>query len=75
MTFGRDFAFLGNQYHLEIYGVEHFPDLLFFNRELNSLVVIDFSKSENSKMPTLGNYSVISKFLTIKSRSPMRIRL
>lgn len=41
MTFGRDFAFLGNQYHLEIYGVEHFPDLLFFNRELNSLVVVE----------------------------------
>lgn len=29
MTFGRDFAFIGNQYHLEIYGVEQFPDLLF----------------------------------------------
>ena len=23
MTFGRDFAFIGNQYHLEVYGVEH----------------------------------------------------
>ena len=33
MTFGRDFTFVGNQQHLEIYGVEHFPDLLFFNRE------------------------------------------
>lgn len=41
MTFGLDFAFLGNQYHLEAYGVEHFPDLLFFNRELNSLVVVE----------------------------------
>lgn len=41
MTFGRDFAFLGNQYHLEIYGMEHFPDLLFFNRELNALVVFE----------------------------------
>ncbi len=41
MTPGKDFAFLGNQYHLEMYGVEHFPDLLFFNRELNSLVVIE----------------------------------
>ena len=36
MTFGRDFAFIGNQYHLEIYGVEQFPDLLFFNRELKA---------------------------------------
>lgn len=29
MTFGRDFTFVGNQYHLEVYGVEHFPYLLF----------------------------------------------
>ncbi|WP_246031453.1 PDDEXK nuclease domain-containing protein [Segatella hominis] len=36
MTFGRDFVFIGNQYHLEIYGVEQFPDLLFFNRELKA---------------------------------------
>ena len=41
MTFGRDFAFIGNQYHLEIYGVEQFPDLLFFNRELNAMVCIE----------------------------------
>ena len=40
MTFGRDFAFIGNQYHLEVYGVEHFPDLLFFNRELNAMVCV-----------------------------------
>lgn len=41
MTFGRDFTYAGNQYHLEVYGVEHFPDLLFFNRELNALVVVE----------------------------------
>lgn len=41
MTVGKDFAFIGNQYHLEVYGVEHFPDLLFFNRELNCMVCID----------------------------------
>jgi predicted nuclease of restriction endonuclease-like (RecB) superfamily len=44
LTFGRDFAFVGNQYKLEIYGVEHFPDLIFFNRELNALVVIELKK-------------------------------
>ena len=27
MTFGTDFCFIGNQYKLEVYGVEHFPDL------------------------------------------------
>lgn len=41
MTFGHDFAFIGNQYHLEVYGVKHFPDLLFFNRELNSMVCVE----------------------------------
>ena len=30
MTFGKDFTFVGNQYHLEKYGIELFPDLLFF---------------------------------------------
>ena len=44
LTFGRDFAFVGNQYKLEVYGVEHFPDLIFFNRELNALVVIELKK-------------------------------
>ena len=46
MTFGRDFSFIGNQYHLEIYGVEFFPDLLFFNRELNALVVVELKLGE-----------------------------
>ena len=46
MTFGRDFAFIGNQYHLEIYGVEQFPDLLFFNRELNAMVVVELKLGE-----------------------------
>lgn len=40
MTFGRDFAFVGNQYHLEAFSEDFFPDLLFFNRELNCLVVV-----------------------------------
>jgi len=39
MTIGHDFTFMGNQQLLEVYGVEHFPDLLFFNRELNAMVV------------------------------------
>ena len=41
MTFGKDFTFVGNQYHLEKFGVEEFPDLLFFNRELASLVCVE----------------------------------
>ena len=46
LTFGKDFAFIGNQYHLEVYGAEFFPDLLFFNRELNALVVVELKTGE-----------------------------
>lgn len=44
LTFGRDFAFIDNQYKLEAFGVEHFPDLVFFNRELNALVVVELKR-------------------------------
>lgn len=46
MTIGRDFAFIGNQQLLEVYGIEQFPDLLFFNRELNAMVVIELKMGE-----------------------------
>lgn len=46
MAVGRDFAFVGEQLHLEAYGVEHFPDLVFFNRELNALVIIELKVGE-----------------------------
>ena len=46
MTFGTDFTFVGNQYHLEVYGVEFFPDLLFYNRDLNALVVVELKIGE-----------------------------
>lgn len=41
MTFGRDFTFIGNQYSVEAFGHTHIIDLLFFNRELSSLVAIE----------------------------------
>lgn len=46
MTFGHDFAFVGNQYRMEVYGVEHYPDLVFFNRELNALVIVELKIGE-----------------------------
>ena len=51
MTFGQDFCFIGNQYRLEIAGEEMFIDLLFFNRELNSLVAVEL-KSGNFALHT-----------------------
>ena len=69
MTFGIDFAFIGNQYHLEIYGVEHFPDLLFFNRELNCLVVIEL-KTGDFKTSYLGQLMGYLSILDSKIKKP-----
>lgn len=46
LTFGKDFAFIRNQYHLEAFGEDQFIDLLFFNRELNCLVAVDLKKGK-----------------------------
>lgn len=46
MTFGRDFSFVGNQFRMEVEGHEQFIDLLFFNRELNSLVAVELKTGE-----------------------------
>lgn len=62
MTFGKDFAFIGNQYHLEVYGVEHFPDLLFFNRELNCMVCIEL-KTGTFKSSYLGQLMTYLRIL------------
>lgn len=62
MTFGHDFAFIGNQYHLEVYGVEHFPDLLFFNRELNAMVCVEL-KTGSFKSSYLGQLMTYLRIL------------
>ena len=69
MAFGNGFAFIGNQVLLEVYGVEHFPDLLFFNRELNALVVIELKTGE-FKSSYLGQLTVYLRILDDKLRKP-----
>lgn len=69
MTFGQDFTFVGNQYHLEIYGEEFFPDLIFFNRELNALVVVELKIGE-FKPSYLGTLTTYLKILDSKVRKP-----
>ena len=69
MTFGHDFAFVGNQYRMEIYGVEHFPDLVFFNRELNALVVIELKTGE-FKTAYLGQLNAYLAIADDKIRKP-----
>ncbi|MDO4736165.1 MAG: PDDEXK nuclease domain-containing protein [Bacteroidia bacterium] len=56
MTFGQDFIFVGNQYRLEVFEEEMFVDLLFFNRELNSLVAVEL-KSGKFRSSYLGQLS------------------
>ena len=44
LTFGKDFAFIRNQYHLDAFGENQYIDLLFFNRSLNCLVAVELKK-------------------------------
>ncbi len=69
MTFGKDFAFLGNQYHLEVYGENFFPDLLFFNRSLNALVVFEL-KTGDFKSIYLAQLMTYLRILDDKVRKP-----
>ena len=69
MTLGRDFSFVGNQYHLEMYGEEMWSDLLFFNRELNALVAIEL-KVGKFKPAYLGQLYAYLQVLDDKVRKP-----
>ncbi len=44
MTFGKGFAYIGCQVHYDKLGHDHWVDLLFFNRILSSLVVVELKK-------------------------------
>ena len=44
MTFGRGFAFIGNQVHYDKLGHDHWIDLLFYNRDLRRTVVFELKK-------------------------------
>ena len=69
MTFGRDFAYIGNQYHLEIFGNEMFPDLLFFNRELNCMVCVEL-KTGVFKPSYIGQLHTYMRVLDDKVKKP-----
>ena len=69
MTFGHDFTFVGNQYRLEKYGHESFPDLLFYNRELAALVVVELKRGE-FKPAYLGQLSAYLRILDSEVKKP-----
>lgn len=69
MTFGQDFIFIGNQYRAEVSEEEMFVDLLFFNRELNSLVAVEL-KSGKFRSSYLGQLSTYLSALDTYVRKP-----
>jgi len=46
LAFGKDFAFMGNQYRLIVSGKEYFIDLLFYHRSLRCLVAVELKNTE-----------------------------
>lgn len=67
MTFGRGFSYLGNQVHYDKLGHDHWVDLLFFNRVLRSLVVIELKKG-SFKPAYLGQLSAYLRVLDDEER-------
>lgn len=69
MTFGHDFTFVGNQYHLEKFGHTAYPDLLFYNRELAALVAVELKRGE-FKPAYLGQLSAYLRILDNEVKKP-----
>lgn len=46
MELGTGFAFLGNQYHMEVSGKDYYLDLLFYNTRLRCYVVVELKNTE-----------------------------
>lgn len=69
MTFGKDFSFVGNQFHLEKFGEDQYIDLLFFNRELNALVAVEL-KTGDFKPSYLGQLNTYLRILDDDVRKP-----
>jgi len=46
LELGTGFAFLGNQYHLEVSGKDYYIDLLFWNTRLRCYVVIELKNTD-----------------------------
>lgn len=69
MMFGKDFTFVGNQYHLKKFGENEYVDLLFFNRELACLVAVELKKGK-FKPSYLGQLQSYLQILDTEVRKP-----
>ena len=69
MTFGRSFTYKGHQVHYDKLGHDHWIDLLFFNRELQALVVVELKKGE-FKTSYLGQLAAYLRILDDDEKLP-----
>ena len=69
MEFGRSFTYRGNQVHYDTLGHNHWVDLLFFNRELQSLVVVELKKGA-FKPAYLGQLQAYLRILDDQEKLP-----
>ena len=67
MTFGKGFAFVGNQVHFDKLGHDHWIDLLFYNRDLRRTVVFELKKG-NFKVAYLAQLSTYLRILNDDDR-------
>ena len=69
MTFGKSFTYKGHQVHYDKFGHDHWIDLLFFNRELQSLVVVELKKGQ-FKPSYLGQLAAYLRILDDEEKLP-----
>lgn len=69
MTFGKGFTYRGHQVHYDKFGIDSWIDLLFFNRELKSLVCIELKRGE-FKTAYLGQLAAYLRILDDEERLP-----
>lgn len=67
MSFGKGFAFIGNQVHYDKLGHDHWIDLLFYNRDLRRTVVFELKKG-NFKVAYLAQLSSYLRILNDDDR-------
>ena len=67
MTFGKGFAFIGNQVHFDKLGHDHWIDLLFYNRDLRRTIVFELKKG-NFKVAYLAQLSTYLRILNDDDR-------
>lgn len=69
IRFGKDFIFMGNQYRVVLEGEEMFIDLLFFSRELASMVAVEL-KYGKFKSSYLGQLCAYLQALDLTVKKP-----